>query len=94
MEKTATKKLAKRFTPFAYKRTIGKALTDIFDLFRKSIIVLSYNSQSVPDQDEISRLLHRVKKRVDCIAVPHRYHFGTHAAARRRQADEYIFVAR
>lgn len=94
MEETATKKLAKRFTPFAYKRTIGKALADIFDLFRESIIVLSYNSQSVPDQDEITRLLRRVKKQVDCIAVPHRYHFGTHSAARRRQADEYIFVAR
>jgi len=79
MEETATKKLAKRYTPFAYKRTIGKALADIFDLFRESIIVLSYNSQSIPDQVEITRLLRRVKKHVHCIAVPHRYHFGTHS---------------
>ena len=61
------------------KRTIGKALADIFNLFRESIIVLSYNSQSIPDQVEITRLLRRVKKHVHCIAVPHRYHFGTHS---------------
>lgn len=94
MHHTATKKLRKRFTPFAYKRTIVNALRDVFDRFRESIIVLSYNSQSVPDEQEIRRLLHQVKRRVDCYAVPHRYHFGTHASARRRQAHEYIFVAR
>ncbi len=94
MEHTATKKLRKRFTPFAYKRTIVKALGDLFDRFSDSIIVLSYNSQSVPDEEEIRRLLRKVKRRVDCYAVPHRYHFGTHASALRRQAHEYIFVAR
>jgi len=94
MEHTATKKLRKRFTPFAYKRTIVKALGDLFDQFRESIIVLSYNSQSVPDEEEIRRLLRQVKRRVNCYAVPHRYHFGTHASARRRQAHEFIFVAR
>jgi len=94
MEETRTKKLTKRFTPFAYKRTIVKALTDTFDLFRKSIIVLSYNSQSIPGREEINGLLRRFKRRVDCISIPHRYHFGTHAAARRREAHEYIFVAR
>lgn len=94
MQHTATKKLAKRFTPFAYKHTITEALGDLFERFRRSIIVLSYSSNAVPGEEEIHRLLRRVKRRVDTFAVPHRYHFGTHASARRREAHEYIFVAR
>jgi DNA adenine methylase/adenine-specific DNA-methyltransferase len=94
MERTKTKKLAKRFTPYAYKHTIGPALVELFDRFRESTIVLSYSSNSVPDQHEIVALLRAVKPRVEVIAVPHRYSFGTHVAAVRRQVDEYIFVAR
>ena len=94
MQRTKTKKLTKRFTPYAYKHTITPALVDLFDRFRESTIVLSYGSNSVPDQHEIVALLRSVKPRVEVIAVPHRYSFGTHIAAVRRQVDEYIFVAR
>jgi hypothetical protein len=31
---------------------------------------------------------------VRMIAVPHWYSFGTHAAAKRRNVEEYVFVAR
>ncbi len=92
LEHTLTKKLAKRFTPFAYKHTISEALGELFYRFRRSIIVLSYSSNSVPGEEEIRRLLRQVKSHVDVFAIPHRYHFGTHAAAARRQAHEYIFV--
>jgi adenine-specific DNA-methyltransferase len=94
MEHTATKKIEKKFTPFAYKRTIETAFRDLFHQFSESIIVLSYNSQSVPGKDEIFRLLREVKPQVDCYEIPHTYHFGTHSTARRRQAREFIFVAR
>lgn len=94
MPETATKKVRKRFTPFAYKRTVTAALRELFDRFRRSIIVLSYNSQSVPTGHEIHGLLREVKTDVQYHAIPHRYHFGTHAAAVRREAQEYIFVAR
>jgi len=94
MERTKTKKLTKRFTPYAYKHTITPALVDLFDRFKESTIVLSYSSNSVPDQHEIVALLRAVKARVEVIAVPHRYSFGTHSAAVRRQANEFIFVAR
>jgi adenine-specific DNA-methyltransferase len=94
MEKTTTKKIEKRFTPFAYKHTISDALGEVFDRFRKSTIVLSYSSNSIPGEDDIIALLRKVKRRVDVVSVPHTYHFGTHAAAQRRNATEYIFIAR
>ncbi len=94
LEHTLTKKIAKRFTPFAYKRTIRKALADVFHRFRHSTIVLSYSSNSVPGSDEILDLLRAEKRSVETITVPHRYSFGTHASALRRQASEYIFIAR
>jgi len=94
MENTKTKKLVKRYTPFAYKNTIRDALRRLFTHFCNSIIILSYSSNSVPDKDEIYSLLKEIKSSVEIIAVPHRYSFGTHSFATRRQAEEYIFVAR
>jgi len=94
MTATLTKKLAKRFTPFAYKRTIRDALLATFERFAASTIVLSYSTNSVPTEAEVIELLQKVKPSVDVYAVEHRYSFGTHAAAQRRQARELIFVAR
>ncbi|MHB1524869.1 MAG: DNA adenine methylase [Candidatus Dormibacteria bacterium] len=89
---TMTRKLEKRFTPFAYPRTIREALRSTFDQFRDSTIVFSYSSNAVPDATELMSLLKSAKKHVQMIEVPHRYSFGTHAAAQRRQVSEYIFV--
>jgi adenine-specific DNA-methyltransferase len=94
MEHTKTKKIAKRFTPYGYRRTIGPALLELFDRFRRSTLVVSYGSNSIPDEHEMLALLRRVKADVQVYAVPHTYSFGTHAAAKRRQVYEYIFVAR
>lgn len=94
MENTLTKKIAKRFTPFAYKRTIHQALADVFHHFRRSAIVLSYSSNSVPGEQEIYDLLRKEKSDIETLSIPHRYSFGTHATALRRQVSEYVFVAK
>lgn len=94
MEQTQTKKLEKRYTPFAYRSTITDALTRLFDRFRHSAIVLSYSSNAVPDAETIEGLLRKVKDDVEVRRVDHRYHFGTHSTAERRTVDEYIFIAR
>ena len=94
MYNTNSRKIAKRFTPFGYKRTIENALYQTFDKFRDSTIVLSYSSNSLPDRESITRLLRSVKRKVSIVEVPHRYSFGTHAAAQRREVTEYIFVAK
>ena len=95
MPETKTKKIAKRYTPFAYKRSIEDALTRTFEKFRGAgAIVLSYSSNALPDADRIVELLSATRSSVEVIAIDHRYSFGTHAAATRRSASEYIFVGR
>ncbi|MDY6056093.1 DNA adenine methylase [Micrococcus sp.] len=94
METTRTKKLAKRATAFGSKRTIGDALAATLDQFSDSSIVLSYGSNAVPDLDTLTGLITDVKgSRPEVITLRHRYHFGTHASATRREAEEYILVA-
>jgi adenine-specific DNA-methyltransferase len=91
---TKTQKIEKRYTPFAYKSTIRGALRTTFHRFRRVPIVLSYSSNSVPCPDEVLSLMKEVKNHVEVRRVAHRYSFGTHAQAVRREAEEYIFVGR
>ena len=90
---TRTRKLRKRPTPFASKRSAADALDRTFDHFRRSAIVLSYGSNAALGIDELEALLRRHKRRVRRVEIPHVYGFGTHAAARRRAATEYVLVA-
>lgn len=94
MEHTRTKKLAKRYTPFSYRRTVTDALRATFEQFRDSTIVLSYSSNAVPDAATIEALLREVKGSVEVRHLNHRYSFGTHATARRREVSEYLFIGR
>lgn len=93
MEETKTKKLEKRFTPFAYKGLIEDALLRTFEHFEESrTVVLSYSSNALPDADRIVDLFGKVKSHVRKVAVPHRYSFGTHSGATRRDVTEYLFI--
>jgi adenine-specific DNA-methyltransferase len=94
MEQTKSKKIEKKYTPFAYKNSIREALRALFNRFSKSTIVLSYSSNSIPNEKEIYDLLKEVKSDVEVYSVPHKYSFGTHVAAVRKEVNEYIFVAR
>jgi DNA adenine methylase/adenine-specific DNA-methyltransferase len=95
MQETKTKKIAKKFTPFAYKRHAQAALAGAFDQFKDAgTIVLSYSSNAIPDAATIVSLLRNVKSDVRMYPVDHTYSFGTHVAATRRAVSEYIFVAR
>jgi DNA adenine methylase/adenine-specific DNA-methyltransferase len=89
---TKTKKLAKRFTPFSYKRTIVDALERTIDRFGGSDIVLSYSSNAVPDAGTIRSLLANVKSHVEVRSIDHTYSFGTHDRATRRGVSEYLFI--
>jgi adenine-specific DNA-methyltransferase len=91
---TKTKKIAKRYTPFSYKHSVTDALRRTFKQFAASTIVLSYSSNAVPDAGTIAALLREVKRDVDVRAIGHKYSFGTHGSALRRDASEYIFVGR
>ena len=95
MENTKTKKLPKRYTPFAYKHSIEDALVRTFEHFEDAgAIVLSYSSNALPGPDRIVDLLGKVKPSVEVIAIDHKYSFGTHAAATRRDVSEFLFIGR
>ena len=92
MWETRTRKLRKRHTPFASKRTVRPALDDLFERFREAAIVVSYGSNAALGVTELEALLRRHKPRVERIEIPHRYAFGTHASASRRLAREYVLI--
>ncbi len=94
MQHTRTKKLAKRYTPFSSKRTITDALRRTFGQFSGSVIIASYSSNAVPDAATIKALLREVKDDVEVRLIDHTYSFGTHSAALRRAASEYLFIGR
>jgi adenine-specific DNA-methyltransferase len=91
---TKVKKIAKRYTPFSYRRTAADAFDDMFARFAKSIIVLSYSSNGYPDLAQLEALLRKHKRTVRIFEKPHRYHFGTHDAVERATVNEYLIVGR
>lgn len=92
MWETRTRKLVKRHTPFASKRTVRDALDATFAHFRASTLVVSYGSNAALGVDELEALLRRHVRRVERTEIPHTYAFGTHGRARRRAATEYVLV--
>jgi adenine-specific DNA-methyltransferase len=94
MWETKTRKLVKRKTPFGSKRTVRAALDRLFDHFGAAqTLVVSYGSNADLDAVELEALLARHRHTVRRIEIPHSYAFGTHRAATRRIATEYVFVA-
>jgi DNA adenine methylase/adenine-specific DNA-methyltransferase len=95
MENTKTKKIPKRHTPFANKRTVEDALVRLFEQFRDSgAIVMSYSSNAVPEAERMVELLRTVKSDVEMRSIDYNYSFGTHPAAVKRSAQELIFIGR
>jgi len=93
MWETKTRKLRKRHTPFAHRATAADALDRLFGHFADSALVVSYGSNAALGVDDLERLLRRHRRDVRRVELAHRYAFGTHAAAGRRVATEYVLVA-
>jgi DNA adenine methylase/adenine-specific DNA-methyltransferase len=91
---TTSRKIAKRHTPFSYRRTAVDAFRAMFRHFAGSTLVLSYSSNGYPDLDTLMELMREVKPRVTVHERPHRYHFGTHAKVSEARASvrEYLIV--
>jgi adenine-specific DNA-methyltransferase len=89
---TRSRKLVKRHTPFASKRTVRDALDRTFEHFRDAAVVVSYGSNAALGVDELESLMRRHTRAVQRIEIPHTYAFGTHGTARRRAATEYVLV--
>ena len=92
LEDTKVKKIKKPYTPFSYRRTAYEAFDRLFAQFQDCTLVLSYSSNGFPDLDGLLNSMKRYKSNVDVHRRAHRYHFGTHGAARRNSVDEYLIV--
>jgi len=92
MMNTKVRKIAKPFTPFSYRHTAIDAFDRLFRHFADSIQVLSYSSNAYPDLETLRALMGRYKRNVDVLEKDHRYHFGTHSAAKRNLVREYLII--
>ena len=68
---TKVRKIAKRYTPFSYRRTATEAFDRMFARFAKSTIVLSYSSNGYPDLEQLESLMRRYKGSVRVFERPH-----------------------
>ena len=91
---TKVKKIAKRHTPFSYRKSAVDAFEGMFARFARSTIVLSYSSNGYPDLGELVSLMRRHKSSISVFEKAHRYHFGTHKAVERSSVTEYLIVGR
>ena len=92
MMSSKVRKIAKPFTPFSYRHTAMEAFDHLFRHFADSTLVLSYSSNAFPDLDKLRSLMGRYKKSVNVVEKEHRYHFGTHSAAKRNIVQEYLII--
>jgi len=92
MMNTKVRKIAKPFTPFSYRNTALDAFDRLFKHFADSTLVLSYSSNAFPDLKTLRSLMGRYKRSVEVLEHEHRYHFGTHTAAKRNLVQEYLVI--
>ncbi|MGB6223553.1 DNA adenine methylase [Haloferula sp.] len=92
MMNTKVRKITKPFTPFAYRQTAEDAFDRLFRQYADSIQVLSYSSNAFPDLKRLKTIMGRYKNSVEVVEKEHRYHFGTHSAAKRNVVQEYLII--
>lgn len=92
MPSSKVRKIVKPFTPFSYRSTAIDAFDRLFRKFADSTQVLSYSSNAFPDLPMLCALMKRYNKSVEVLEKTHRYHFGTHGAAKRNLVQEYLIV--
>jgi adenine-specific DNA-methyltransferase len=92
MMNSKVRKIVKPFTPFSYRSSAIDAFDRLFRHFADSTLVLSYSSNAYPDLDTLRTLMRRYKKSVVVREKEHRYHFGTHSAAKRNVVQEYLII--
>ncbi|MGD9108308.1 MAG: Dam family site-specific DNA-(adenine-N6)-methyltransferase [Gammaproteobacteria bacterium] len=91
---TKTKKFKSYPTPFSTRNGAHYAFDRLFKLYKDSVIVVSYSSNSLPTLDEMSALLAKYKQHVEVISVDYNYSFGNqgHKRKNNNKVKEYIFI--
>jgi len=92
---TKTKKFKNYPTPFSSRNGAHEALDNLFRKYRKSIIIVSYSSNSLPSKEDIIALMAQYKNNVEAISIDHRYSFanqGHKTADIKNGVKEYLFT--
>ena len=96
LEESVVKKLKKKYTPFSYRRKSLDAFTNLFNMFKKSIIVLSYSTNGYPDKEDLIKILKQVKGRDNVLikTMNYTYSFGSHknVTNERKHVEEYLLI--
>lgn len=93
---TKTKKFKKYPSPFDSKLTVNDALDKLFCKFQKSILVVSYSSNSIPTKEEMIEILKRYKENVELKEIDYKYSFGNQnfkVGNNANDVKEYLFIA-
>ena len=93
-EHTKTKKFKNYPTPFSTKDGAVSAFDALFKKYAKSVLIVSYSSNSLPTQNEMIEIMSKYKQYVEVVPVDYTYSFGNQngAATHRNRVKEYLFV--
>lgn len=90
---TKTKKFDKFATPFDSRSTVYDAFDRLFEKFAKSILVVSYSSNSLPSLTDMKKIMKRHKPKVVVKEFNHKYSFGTQRKnLKNNSVKEYLFI--
>ncbi len=77
----------KEISHFIRKGELLSSFNKLLERFQDNIIVLSYQSDGIPSEDELVLLLKDYKERVEVFSKPHRYVLSS------RPKEELLFIA-
>jgi len=92
---TKTKKFKSYPTPFNSRIGTHDAFDKLFRKFKKSILIVSYSSNSIPNQEELTNLMAKYKRHVEVVSIDYRYSAGNQRHKindNKNKVQEYIFV--
>jgi DNA adenine methylase len=93
-QNTKTKKFKSYPTPFSKKDTAYEAFEQLFQKYKRSILLVSYSSNSLPTQDEMIEIMKKYKEHVEVIPIDYVYGFGNQKTAKthRNSVQEFLFL--
>lgn len=94
-EHTKTRKFKSYATPFSSRSGAVDAFDRLFKQHERSVLLVSYSSNSLPTLEEMLHLMSKHKEHVEVVSVDHRYSFGNQGHMRGNENNrvrEYLFV--
>ena len=91
---TQTKKFKNYPTPFSTKDGAFSAFDKLFKKYSKSVLIVSYSSNSQPSQSEMVGIMSKYKQQIEVVPIDYTYSFGNQKGAitHRNRVQEYLFI--